>query len=375
MLYLPLPHPLSIHYLGSRLFKSRTPIKSKLKLLKHLVSILIFSPVVILLGPIDFALLGVYRFFRPFKPPVFICGTPRSGSTLLHRLLIKSSKELHGHTHLEWRYPSVTFQLLLSLFGLKSRLSRRNYWPASKIQSTVSKMHPNVMGDFEEDAILFEERVAHHPYQYLHSPEAGTLNYYSLFSKRSEKFFSLRSHLLRIYEYSINSLSILKSPYSTFVSKEVASNEKLSHLKNRFHGSKFIIITRHPESYLSSLKPLLTLSTISKTGNSNFKNSPEWWDSWYKWLVKQAEAVTEFYRQSRGDINPRVLHVSFEELVNNPSSVMMTIINFLDLPINSEFHEAIDDFKKRQTGRARGYEYESIEYCREDFSDFLRTFY
>ena len=215
----------------------------------------------------------------------------------------------------------------------------------------------------------------HHPYQYLHSPEEGTLDYYSLFGSNSKSLFSLSSHLLRIYSYCINSLSILKNPSSIFVSKEVASNEKLWQLKNKFHDSKFIIITRRPESYLSSLKPLLTLSTISKTGSTHFKESPEWWQSWYEWLVKQADAVTQFYKENKAEKNTRVLHVCFESLVKNPHSEMKTILDFLGLPITSHFTETIDDFQKRQAGRARGYEYDMIEYMDDDFADFLKVFY
>lgn len=375
LVLLPLPLFSSFLYLTSRLFKRGIPTSTKLNLFKHLVSILLFSPAIILLGPIDFVLFILFRLFRPYKPPIFICGTPRSGSTLLHRLLIKSSRELYGFTHLEWRFPSITFQLLLSVTGLKRRLSRRNYWPQSKVQSTVSKMHPNVMGDYEEDAILFEERIAHHPYQYLHSPEPGTLDYFSLISDCSSGYFSVRAHLERIYYFCVNSLSILKYPASRFVSKEVASNEKLSELKDKFKGSKFIIITRHPDSYLSSLKPLLRLSTISKTGNSHFEESTEWWNSWYSWLVEQAKEVTHFYRTNYSNINPRVLHVSFESLLRNPNAEMKRIFDFLGLPITSEFIETIDTFQKRQSSRTRGYEYELIEYPTEDYSEFLSIFY
>lgn len=372
---LPLPLFSSFVHLTSRLFKRGISTNTKLNLFKHLASILLFSPVIILLGPIDFLVFILFRLFRPNKPPIFICGTPRSGSTLLHRLLIKSSKELYGFTHLEWRFPSVTFQLLLSLTGLKRRLSRRNYWPQSQVQSTVSKMHPNVMGDYEEDAILFEERIAHHPYQNLHSPEPGTLDYFSLISEGDSGYFSIKAHLERIYYFCVNSLSTLKYPASRFVSKEVASNEKLTSLKNRFDGSKFIVITRHPDSYLSSLKPLLRLSTISKTGNSYFEESNEWWNSWYSWLVRQASEVTHFYRTNYSDINSRVLHVSFESLLRNPDSEMKRIFDFLGLPINPEFIETINSFQKSQSSRKRGYDYEPINYSKEDYSEFLSIFY
>lgn len=231
------------------------------------------------------------------------------------------------------------------------------------------------MGDYEEDAILFEERIAHHPYQNLHSPEPGTLDYFSLISEGDSGYFSIKAHLERIYYFCVNSLSTLKYPASRFVSKEVASNEKLTSLKNRFDGSKFIVITRHPDSYLSSLKPLLRLSTISKTGNSYFEESNEWWNSWYSWLVRQASEVTHFYRTNYSDINSRVLHVSFESLLRNPDSEMKRIFDFLGLPINTEFIETINSFQKSQSSRKRGYDYEPINYSKEDYSEFLSIFY
>jgi len=375
-LFLPIPAPAALYYLFIEACRTSVSRKSRLRLFAHLFAILSFFPVLILFGPIDLLLSLVYQSFRPSPPPIFICGTPRSGSTLLHRLIIQSSNKLYGITHFEWRYPSLTFQLLAKITGLKSYLSSKNYWRRSAVSDLVSKMHPNKMGDYEEDAILFEERVGYHPYQFLHLPLASLNWYFSLSpSDLVGGFFSVSAWLFRLYRMTLLFLYPLKHPALIFVSKEVASNEKLESLYQLFPGSRFIVLTRHPAQYLSSLKPLLEKSTISKTSSTDHLSDSSWWDSWYSWLCWQARTAASFYTSKWATGSHRLMHVRFETLVSEPRSQMSDIFSFLGLPTDECFHECLDRFELSQVNRSRGYDYVPVEVDLRDFSDYLRLFY
>ena len=373
-LVFPIPYWPSFFRLFRYLFSSRLKLCSRLRLFRHLLSLSLYSFVGFIFLPADLAFYAYSRLFLPWKSPVFICGTPRSGSTLLHRLLIASSPELFGVTHLEWRLPSVTLQLLLSSFGLKHTLSLRNYWASSPVSEAVSRMHSASLGDYEEDAILFEERSGHHPYQYLHVP-LDALN--SKFSRGiheggvSSAF--AESRLLFFFRFFVRSLSVVKRPALRFVSKEVASNQRLEGYYQHEPGAKFIVITRAPSSYLSSLKPLLDLSTQSKTSSSCHFASEDWWCGWYSWLVWQANLSAKFYtRYSRSG---RVLHVRYEDLVSQPEVTLRHLLDFLDAPPSSDFQSFIDSFVRSQSARKRGYTYPSISYSPGDYEFFNDTFY
>ncbi|MFY8149733.1 MAG: sulfotransferase family protein [Prochlorococcaceae cyanobacterium] len=344
--------------------------EARWNLLRHLFSLVAYAPLALLLLPIDFLAACVSRRLFSCVHPVFICGTPRSGSTLLHRLLIESCPEFYGYTHFEWRYPSLSIQVFAQLTGLKSIASDRNYWSGSPVEHVVSRMHPNKLGDYEEDAILFEERCGHHPYQFLHLPRYR-LNF--AFSQHSSNASSGR--LARFYSFVISSLSLLKPANSLFLSKEVASNERLPALSKRFSSSKFIVITRRPSSYLSSLRPLLELSTLSKTGSRAHLEDPEWWPTWYEWLVGQANMAARFYASFSLSHPERICHVRFEDLLADPRSEILRILDFCGLPPSPEFESIMSRHISSQEARARGYDYGPVDHDPFDYDLFYRVFY
>jgi omega-hydroxy-beta-dihydromenaquinone-9 sulfotransferase len=372
----PIPSWRAVNQLIRAQLSRSIALSTKLQLASHIASLVLYFPIHLLVLPIDFCVACFVRSFSQPSPPVFICGTPRSGSTLLHRLLINSSPDLFGITHYEWRYPSIIIQLISAALGVKQRLSTKDYWQKSPVRQEIARMHPNTLGDYEEDAILFEERVGLHPYQFLHAPIAS-LNKQFTFSSlpQSRSFFSLRKRLLRLYELTIHNLYPLKIPSRIFVSKEVASNDRLEDMYKKWSKSKFIIITRSPSDYLSSLRPLLELSTLSKTSSRSHTQDPSWWNSWYTWLVKQASFVTAFFVNHINEQPSRVLHVRFEDLMETPRDQLERIHSFLNLQLTSTFDSTVTDFEASQSSRIRGYEYGHMEEGLDDFALFLEAFY
>lgn len=344
------------------------------RLVRHLSSLFAYSIPGFFLLPVDVFIFCFRSWFYPPAAPVFICGTPRSGSTLLHRLLIRSSEDFYGLTHYEWRYPSVVLQLLSGLTGLKGYLSRQDYWSNSADSSVVSKMHPNVFGDFEEDAIVFEERCAHHPFQYLHMPEINCVEKFSTgLESGGWTTKSMRRRMLNFYQVILSSLSLLKLPASRFVSKEVASNERLHDLMRVFPDSRFIVITRQPSEYLSSLKPLLQLSTKTKTSSENYIHTEAWWKNWCTWLAFQAENVACFYEEMND--SGQVIHIDFNALVANPSREISKILKFTKSSPRWDFNTYFQQFEQKQSERTRGYVYNPAEYDSALFEHFNSIFY
>ena len=375
-LFLPTPSFGALADLLSRALRPRLCSQARISLFRHLVGTVSFLPVCLAFAPLDILLALVFSLYRPSAPPVFICGTPRSGSTLLHRLLIQSSPKLFGMTHFEWRYPSLVFQIIATISGAKSLASSKSYWKKSPVSNVVSRMHPNSMGDYEEDAILFEERVGFHPYQFLHLPVDNLIQSHTLLPTHAKAgFFSRRAKLFRLYRFTCFILRPLKNSATVFVSKEVASNDKLNSLYDFYPNSRFIVITRHPSHYLSSLKPLLEMSTISKTSSRSHLSDSAWWTSWYDWLCRQANWAANFYSAHALDSSKRVIHVNFESLIDDPRREMNRLFDFLNLPVDSHFDAVIASFESKQAKRDRGYDYVTVPYDPADYAFFLDVFY
>ena len=377
MLSPPTPYwPSYLVLLRSAFFNSVSLAKKR-----HALSFLLG---LVLFYPLGFSLYWLDKFLFLFKSPtslriqrpVFIVGTPRSGSTLLHRLLLDCSDDLFAITHYEWRYPSYLLQCIFSFLGLKALASTRNYWSGAKqVAATASSMHPNLMGDYEEDAILFEERVGFHPYLFLHFPETGLLSYMSGFDDSSNPAFQRvqTKVLMPFYKHVIRCVSSLRPSKSRFLSKEVASNGRIELLRKEFPDALFIFITRSPSNYLSSLKELLKISTVSKTGCDPSALGEAWWAEWLHWLAFQAESSAKAYRQ----LLPAkaCIHVEFEDLIRNPDHVIQRLQRFLALPSSPFYQDVINMHVASQASRQKGYTYNQISFDVSRFSFFMKTFY
>jgi len=354
--------------------QNNTSLKNRM-IFSYLGLQLFYYPLSVLLYLLDKLLISQNKDKAELVSPVFICGTPRSGSTLLHRLLVESCDDLYGVTHFEWRYPSATFQYVSSLLGLKQLTSRQSYW-SNRCQSAkiASHMHPNMMGDYEEDAILFEERMGHHPYQFLHIPIPEILKKIGSYSKpntwNSEEIISVTNNY---YHHVLQCMNLLKGEGKRFVSKEVARNDRLSYLFQKYPTAKFIIVTRDPLDYISSLRPLLEASTSSKTGLDISSIDQDWWQTWYFWLAEQAQFASNFFNKNCS--SGRVLHVEFKCLTNNTSSTLTNVIDFLNAEVRIDYEEYMDSFTRKQAIRDKGYLNKKIRIDRVDFTDFINTFY
>lgn len=361
------------------LFKTMSlPMKYKQRLasVKYLLSLASYSPLSYILYFIDILaiLLLRCRHGNSLGGPIFIVGTPRSGSTLLHRLLVESSHQFTGITHLEWRYPSFVLQYIMQITGLKQWLSRSSYWDESDlVASTASKMHPNLLGDYEEDAILFEERLGHHPYVYLHFPFNGFLSRFATSGISHNRLYRLRDSIfIAYYKHVLRCISLIRPAGARFVSKEVASNSRLPSLLKAFPDSKVIVITRHPSDYLSSLKPLLVLSTIAKTQCNESSLGSSWWNHWLEWLSSEANAIARIYNNMNSGT---ICHVEFRDLIKDPEKVLSTILEFTGADKSPDFDSFIKSHCDSQSRRSRGYSYETVSYDPGMYKHFLDTFY
>ena len=372
-----MPSWLSVLSMTRSLITTNSVRAERLSFSLHLFSLIIYFPMQLLFLPCDVIIVTILALIRKTPVnPIFICGSPRSGSTLLHRLLLSTSDDLYGITHLEWRFPSISLQLLLRLTGIKTYLSTLNYWENSPARDVIAKMHPNSLGDYEEDGILFEERIGFHPYQFLHFPH-DSLNISNSFSviAGTSHFLSLSKRMQRFYHFIVLSMGLLKGRSRFFVSKEVASNDKLHYLSKQFPRARFIVITRKPSSYISSLRPLLGLSTYSKTGSESHYSDPSWWSSWYFWLRQQSEHLSHFYLHTSLCQPAKVLHLRYEDLISDPLKELMRIHTFLGIDLTPQFEATIEKFVESQSCRVRGYTYPQLSISDFDFELFNKTFY
>ncbi|CAG8671781.1 3504_t:CDS:2, partial [Acaulospora morrowiae] len=195
--------------------------------------------------------------------PVFIIGSPRSGTTLLHRTLAQDEETFFAIRHFEWRYPFVIVQKLIKLFYLEDYIKKTNYWPATKIGNEASKMHANTLYDWEEDGILFDECFLHHHFVMTKFPYPNLMHLLSDFQALSPQE---QNHLLAIHQKVIQKIIYIRGENKIYLSKDVSSHTKLNMLIKMYPHAKFIICLRPSREFVNSCLALIRTSTMAKTG-------------------------------------------------------------------------------------------------------------
>jgi hypothetical protein len=228
-------------------------------LLRHLVLL----PVWTSLWYLDEWLYSSYR--RQPVRPIFIFGQPRSGSTLLHRTLARDTARFVAIRHLEWRFPYITVQKLMTWLGLDRWAAARSYWSDSEEGRRAARMHPNTLYDFEEDGIFFEECFLCHYFVLFRFPFVDLLSSLDDFSRLSPRH---RRHVLAVHRKVLQKILYLRHASETqfYLSKEVESMTKMAEIAGLYPDATFITAARRSDEFLSSLLALIESSTRSKTG-------------------------------------------------------------------------------------------------------------
>ncbi len=139
----PFPYWKTYLVLWKSLLWNRTPeitLKARLRQARFLIKYLVLCPLWTLLWTLDNLIYPEHKRIK--VSPVFIVGQPRSGTTLLQRILAADKDNFLAIRHLEWRYPFIVLQKLLEKSGAGRRLAQKNYWTNSAAGRAASKMHP-----------------------------------------------------------------------------------------------------------------------------------------------------------------------------------------------------------------------------------------
>lgn len=360
-------------------FDDHLSVKAKKKICGFMLSAAVFWPVGILMRLIDeIALIFLACQKDDQIQPIFIIGTPRSGTTLIHRLLIQSSVDLFGITHLQWRYPSFLLHWILAVSKLDVVLGSADYWASKGNRDTkaISSMHPNLLGDYEEDAILFEERLCRHLYMYLHVPIESVYRPYSPSSRQRASLINRLGDFIinDYYSFVVRCLSGLPYNYrKRFISKEIAETCRVHSLRKRYPKSRFIVVTRKPRDFISSLKPLLSLSTMMKTDDDSHINSASWWATWERWIVEHCDQLADIHENYKSD--EAFYFVNFEEFSSNPRHIISDMIRFCAVNPRDDFNNFMADFESRQKSRQKGYSYSIIDISHLNLKRYNANFY
>ena len=262
--------------------------------------------------------------------------------------------------HIEWRLPYISVQKLLQRFPLAQHALQRSYWPSTPAGKVASRMHPNKLGDWEEDGIFFEECFLSHFFIFLRFPCPDQLAHFDDFERLPRK---ARRRMLETHRRVIQKVLYLREGNGhagrRYLSKEVTSHSKFPEILDLYGDADFVFSLRSADGFMNSLLALVRYSTMSKTGLDPMTLSG-WQDAVVSRMqrdVKQLLAIIA----NHADPQKSVL-LSYESVTGDLAGSVRRIYKHLQLDPNADAARRLDEASAAQATRDRAYNYESCSF-------------
>lgn len=327
------------------------PFHAKYKMYSYLVKDALLSPVHCLLWQLDEFLYGHDYQSVCLNGPVFIISQPRSGSTMLHRLLADDDENFFGVTYLEWHWPYICVWKFIDYFKLRNWINNWNYWPDNHAGNKASRMHPHVYGDHEEHGVFLEEKFYHHYFVFRRFPFRRLLLDLPFFTFSDEWD---KCEIMQLFKEVVKKVHYYRGRGRTWVTKENESVDFYQDLFFRFPEASFIFLVRDYEEMLSSYITLSRESTLAKTGVDMARRDELWHYSNLEFRRIQCLSFCNFYQlaQEFGGTN---MLVNYNDLVSNPLSFMLNIYEKLGLEVSPIYYSHLVHVHSQQKTRRRDY--------------------
>ena len=259
------------------------------------------------------------------KPPVFVLGHWRSGTTHLHYILSQDDRFSH----------LTSFQ---AFFFNVAFVSKRIMKPVLRYAMPKTRPQDNVKIDEEspqeEEHPLVNTTHRSGMHTFFFPKNISYFNKYNLFQgvEESEKevwkkeYYSLLQHIALFN--GLDQKLLLKNPHNT---------ARLDVLSELFPESKFIFIHRNPYNVYSSMR-ILYDKAIKSQFLQDFSD-----DQIHERILYTYESVLKGYLQQKQTIGVNLEEVSYRELTDDPIGTIERVYSKLEL---GGFEEALPNIEQ-----------------------------
>jgi NADPH:quinone reductase-like Zn-dependent oxidoreductase/acyl carrier protein/short-subunit dehydrogenase len=245
--------------------------------------------------------------------PIFIIGHWRSGTTHLHRLL-SQDPQFGFVTLLQAMFP-------LDFITAFHRLLLAAFLPGRRPMDAIP-----LSPDLPEEEELAMSSWA--PCSFFHAfffPRAGrqiyrkAVHFEGAGQEEVEEWWSAYAAFLKKVQFA--------QPGRHLLLKNPANTARLSALRARFPGAKFIHIHRHPEEVFASTlflhRQLQRVWALQEDDDERLRETV---------LTNYADLMNAYFEQSRGLSEHELIEIRLEDLEANPLATLESIYRQLELP-------------------------------------------
>ena len=369
------------HLVYLSLFQGKAaPTPLTFKRVLHLLCFLLFFPLIQLFNSICFLIDNLlfpgYRNLK-LKHPVFIIGPPRSGTTLLHRLMAKDMDHFFCFKMWEIIFPAIIQKKIFSLMGRIDRFAGSVF---SKIIRRFESMllgdfldkHPTGLFHFEEDEMLL-----------IHIFCTVYLLFFFPFIHEVEPFirFDLavkpenRKIIMQFYVNCLKRQAYFKGNKKNLLSKNPAFSAKIDTLYTYFPDCKIIYMVRNPlnvvPSMISDVLATCIYSLNQTKATSHFHDHIyETAQFFYTYPLERLDYADE----------STFLIVNYENLIERPRETIQTIYDHFGFEVTADYSKILkeEEIKSRHYMSKHVYSLDQFNLSQEkivkDFHSIFKQF-
>jgi len=309
-----------------------------------------------------------------FSSPLIVAGSPRSGTTLLQRLLSEDPNS---------RSP-YTFELELPLPPLKREddpLKDPRIKKSAAAIKTLSQLAPGFMEKFSEShlwsATEFEESVdytlSHNGITQMNCPMAGLTHIKDILEVNDKRSLFLYEKLF------YTTLDAYKPAKSHWVLKATEYARYFPLIFSEYENARVVLTHRNPMITLPSLCRLWESWCIAFDKDGSFDKHQ--FGQFIKEIQQRYLMVPMHFRSNNPQYEKQIMDCMYEDLFSDPIGMVKNIYKLFDLEYTDEFEKRMIIYlKNNQQGKYGRHTYSLDEYgfnidqVYEDFSAYMKRY-
>ena len=284
---------------------------------------------------------------KPLKDPIIIVGNPRSGTTFLHRFLIKENIGT-GSQLWQMLYPSVILQKCIKPFlPILEKISPARHHSTAAHKTSLTSV------ETDDVSLLFRYLDGFFLYGFFLTFDDEDLFHWvdPNITDRSSRDFS--------WFESMWKRNILTNKGERYIGKLFSLSSNLPAFQKRFPDAKVLYMVRDPLNVIPSGLSLVT-GVLDKKFNFwslDEKIRMRFIDRLYNALI---ELLNRFHHDwTNNNINKEnVLVVRFDIMMNDFETLMDQIINFIDIEKKDSLAKVIQDTAESQKSYKSKHKYD-----------------
>jgi hypothetical protein len=310
---------------------------------------------------------------QPVREPVFIVAPPRSGTTLLQKLMSLDEKRFIHNTLYQTIFPAVGFQRFFDgLIWLDRRLgqpfARVVSWAEKKWFGGWDEMHKMRFNEPEEDDGFFVYTFLTEAIflLFLHVEDLWEAGFHDALTSVK------RRKVMSFYRSCLQRRLFASGPDKTILCKATQSSGAVQSLLATFPDAKFITIIRHPNESIASHVSVFWPVWQAHTPELR-KDGPES-KAYARLAVRWFQHLFAF----REKVHPRQYYcIDYRDLMCNPKATLEKLYHHFGWKISGSYREKLTLANSRQLHFESNHKYSleefglTKEWIEEELSDVL----